>query len=241
MDPDAIRRHSRKRAQCRKRLFILLFCLKLKRQRGRKRYYYQQLNLEGRLRRGRGLNRNALVEPRQSPWAKLYSSMDDAALITVTGLDHAAFAELLRHYEVYFDQYTPWTGDCDGSTYKRLKVEVSKGRGRPRIINAAASLGLVLCWYRFRGAEFVLQGWFGFTHTHNNVWLRFGRRMLLKALKQHPMAEVKMPSPQKIAQLKSICHAKHDHLPHVYCFADGLKLMLEQAGEDDIQGMYYNS
>ena len=65
--------------------------------------------------------------------------------------------------------------------------------------------------------------------------------MLLKALKRHPEAVVKMPTDEQIEVMKGICSAKHDMLPNVYCFADGLKLMLEQAGEDDIQGMYYNS
>ena len=224
--------------QRRKRLllFAYRYYLSLK----RKKYFFQSLNLEGRLRHNRGLNRNSLVDPSASPWQKLYDSKDNPALITVTGLDHEAFAELLKFYEPLYNEYTPWTGQCDGTTYRRLRVSVSKGRGRKRIINAAASLGLVLSWYRFRGAEFILQGWFGFTHTHNNVWLRFGRRMLLKALKRHPEAQVKIPGDEEIKEMKKICLQRHDALENVYCFADGLKLMLEQAGEDDIQGMYYN-
>ena len=225
--------------QRRKRLllFAYRYYLSLK----KKKYFFQNLNLEGRLRHNRGLNRGSLVDPKLSPWQKLYDSRDNPALITVTGLDHDAFAELLKLYEPLYNEYTPWTGQCDGTTYRRLRVSVSKGRGRKRIISAAASLGLVLAWYRFRGAEFILQGWFGFTHTHNNVWLRFGRRMLLKALRRHPEAQIKIPDDEEIKEMKKICLQRHDALENVYCFADGLKLMLEQAGDDDIQGMYYNA
>ena len=150
--------------QRRKRLllFAYRYYLSLK----KKKYFYQSLNLEGRLRHSRGLNRSSLVHPHLSPWQKLYDSGDNPALITVTGLDHDAFAELLKFYEPFYNEYSPWTGQNDGTTYKRLTVSVNKGRGRKRIISAAASLGLVLAWYRFRGAEFILQGWFGFTHVH---------------------------------------------------------------------------
>ena len=120
-------------------------------------------------------------------------------------------------------------------------MDISKGRGRKRITSTSASLGLVLAWYRFRRAEFILQGWFGFTSTHNNDWLRFGRRMLLRTLRKNEDARVTFPEDGKIDTFKEICRRKHDMLEDVYCFADGLKLMLEAAGDDDIQGMYHNN
>ena len=202
--------------------------------------FRSQLNLEGRRRRDRCIRREALLDPDQSPWHKLYSSGNAASLITVTGMDPEAFGELLKIYKPHFDENTPWTGDCDGTKYRRLIANNSKGRGRKRIISAEASLGLVLAWYRFRGAEFILQGWFGFTGTHCNVWLRFGRRILLKSLRNHPDAKVSMPTTDEIRTLQGICMARHDALENVYSVADGLKLMLEAAPGDDVQGMYYN-
>ena len=233
---------NRERSKKKRESDLLLFWYLHAQQEKRSRTYFRDaLNLEGRLRRNRGLNRASLVDPQYSPWQKLFDSRDDPALITVTGLDHSAFAELLSLFEPLDNIFTPWTGKSDGSTYKRLKKPANTGTGPRRIISAEACLGLTLSWYRFRGAEFILQGWFGFTHTHNNVWLRFGRRMLLKALKKHPEAQVKPPSDEEVERLKEICVNRHSSLKNVYCFADGLKLMLEQAGEDDIQGMYYNS
>ena len=71
------------------------------------------------------------------------------------------------------------------------------------MVTARACLGLVLAWYRFRGAEFVLQGWFGFTGTQCNVWLRFERRMLLKALLAIAEAQVKFPTEGTIKEFQS--------------------------------------
>ena len=54
------------------------------------------LTYEGRQRRDRRIPRVALVDPKQSPWQKLYSSGNNQALVTVTGFDHEAFAFLLE-------------------------------------------------------------------------------------------------------------------------------------------------
>jgi len=155
----------------------------------------------------------------------------------VTGHDHSAFKSLLLVFAPMFNMYSPWTGHNDGATYKPIKNRLT---GRPRKINAAACLGLVLAWYRFKGSEFVLQGWFGFTGTPINVWLRFGRRMLLKALHKNTAARVRMPTADKIQQHKDIVQRRHPALKHVYCVADGLKLPFQSTGDDDIQGQHFN-
>ena len=109
---------------------------------------------------------------------------------------------MLDLHKPLFDDCSPWTGMHDGKTHIAMSKDKSKGRGRWRIITAEASLGLVLSWYRFRGAEWALQGWFGFTGGHTNVWLRFGRRMLLKCLSEHPEAKVKFPTDEEVERLK---------------------------------------
>jgi hypothetical protein len=85
-----------------------------------------------------------------------------------------------------------------------------------------------------------MQGWFGFTGTHANVWLRFGRRMLLKALMMHPEAAVKFPDDNEIEKLKDIVKQRHPNLTNVYCTMDGVKLYFEQCKELDVQSMYYS-
>ena len=79
--------------------------------------FRQLLTKEGRKRRERSLPRNALPNPIQAPWETVFQSNDDSALITVTGMDHEAFGELLQIYKPYFDQYTPWTGEEDSRTF----------------------------------------------------------------------------------------------------------------------------
>jgi DDE superfamily endonuclease len=162
-------------------------------------------------------------------------------MITVTGFDHAAFGTLLTIFEPYFYAYTPWVGKSDGTRMKRIKKKPGIEFGHPRKIDAKSCLARALAWYRFRGAEFILQGWFGFTGTHLNVWLKFSRRVLLYVLWKNELARVKMPTEDMVYSYKSMIKMRHPALDDVYCFADGLKLEFENTdGELDEQSMFYN-
>jgi len=227
-----------KRKRRRVRLIILLIVLlSLEEQRS----FRSSLIKEGRNRRRRSLNRKVLLHPSLSPWMKLYSSGTDGSLITITGFDHPTFQYILDLFTPFFSAFTPWCskqGGVDGLQYMRRNT--NEKRGKKRMVTAAACLGLTLAWYRFRGAEFVLQGWFGFTGTQTNVWLRFGRRMLVKALRTEEAAIVRFPSNESIEEWKAIIQERHDKLHHVYCFADGLKLRFQACSGLSEQGMYYN-
>jgi hypothetical protein len=126
---------------------------------------------------------------RHSPWAKLFCSGDDEALITVTGFDHTTFKHLLELFTPMFLIYTPWIGSNDGRTYKRVRTK----RGRKRMVTPTSCLAVVLAWFQFKGVQWILQGWFGFTARQTNVWLQFGRRILLRVLRNHPETVVKFP------------------------------------------------
>jgi len=215
----------------RKRVLFMAMLLKIQQKRFR-----HLLTLEGRRRRDRRIPRISLVEPSMSPWERLYGSGNDQALITTAGFDHTAFRELLVLFEPWFNSYTPWTGSQDGTSFKPLK----KKCGVRRLVDARTCLGLVLTWYRFRGAEYILQGWFGFTGTHLNVWLKFGRRGLTLILWNDPRARVKMPSDAQIESYKQVVAAKYSALTDVYSFADGLKLAFENCDDLDEQSMFYN-
>jgi DDE superfamily endonuclease len=205
------------------------------------RKWKYQLTLEGRRRRERRLPRESLLPPDRSAWSRLFDSGNDQALITITGFDHAAFASLVALFEPWFLSHTPWTGNQDGTTFRELPAPpIRYAGGRKRIINARTCLGLVLAWYRFRGAEYILQGWFGFTGSQANVWLRFGRRGLLLLLQNEPTARIEMPSVEHVNLLMSIVKERHDLLDDVYAFADGVKLFFESTADIDEQSMYYN-
>ena len=176
-----------------------------------------------------------------STWQKCFDSGDDGVLITITGFDHETFNYMLLHFQPLFSSHTPWCskqGGVDGLNYRKINTEET--RGMKRMVTAEACLGLVLAWYRFRGAEFVLQGWFGFTGTQCNVWLRFGRRMLLRALVLLDDAVVKAPTLEKVREYQDSIRERHVYLNRVYCFADGLKLPFEACSGLLEQGMYYN-
>ena len=163
----------RKKHQCRW-CRLLLFLYQYMKGKQKKHYYRKQLNSESRQRRDRNQIRASLKSPDESTWLKVFASGDDGALITVTGYDHETFQYMLSLFLPFFTNYTPWCskhGGVDGLNYRKLNE--NEKRGSKRMVTAQACLGLVLSWYRFCWAEFVLQGWIGFTGTQCNVWLRW--------------------------------------------------------------------
>jgi DDE superfamily endonuclease len=234
-DDDEEVEDARRRAAARRRHRVILVAWYLHRKR---LSFKAKLNLEGRRRRDRRIPRSALLHPSQSAWMNLHESGSDQALITVTGFDHEAFANLVALFEPWFESHSPWVGHKDGSRYRSLDPD--KSTGRKRLIDAKTCLGLVLAWYRFRGGGFILQGWFGLTGNHASVWIRFGRRGLFLVLKDHEHARVEIPDDDTIEALKHAVTARHDLLTDVYCVADGLKLHFEQHSDLDEQSMYYN-
>jgi len=217
--------------QRRKRIFLIAMLLKMQQKRFR-----HMLSLEGRRRRDRRIPRNSLVLPSMSAWEHLHQSGNDQSLITTTGYDHSAFRDLLVLFEPWFDNCTPWTGNQDGTMFKKLR----KKCGARRIVDTRTCLGLMLTWFRFRGQECILQGWFGFTGTHLNVWLKFGHRGLTLVLWNNNLARVTMPNDEQIAAHKEVVAAKCPALHDVHCFADGLKLAFENCDDLDEQSMFCN-
>jgi len=197
------------------------------------------LHDEGKRRRQRSLPRPALCNPTMSQWAMLCGPDIDQALIATTGFDHHAFRMLLAKFKPWFETREPWVGLQDGVCFAPLHPDRSKG-GRKRLVSAEACFGLVLSSCRFRGTEFILQGWFGFAGSHCNVWLRFGRQGSIALLWGDDAASIKMPTADKIAQLCQLTNNRHNMLTDVYCVADGLKSLFQTDGNLDEQSMFYN-
>jgi len=81
---------------------------------------------------------------------------------------------------------------------------------------------------------------FGVSSSPLSLWLRFGRRVINKVLHNHPDARVRFPDDTTIQMWKDAIVAKYDALTNVYVAVDGLKLYLQQAGDDRIQNYFYN-
>jgi len=148
-------------------------------------------------RRKRRIPRCALTNPHYSSFQVLLASRNDQAYITVTGLDVATFHHLLVRFERLCKPYSPYT--VDGKIVPLCHQQGTRG-GRPRSLDAAGRLGLVLCYSRTRGSLFAMQLMFGVTHSVLLVFLKFGMRLLYKVLKEDEGAQVCIPTPEKIRE-----------------------------------------
>ena len=151
--------------------------------------FYRALCNEDRQLRQRWIPRISLQDAHKSSWRRLYYSENDQVLITLTGLDHATFHQLLQLFHPIFDNYTPF-GNGD-------HIEKRSPRGRKRTVMALDILGLVLAWTWTRGALLSLQLHFGLSMTNLTTYLHFRRRIIVEVLKNNPLALITIPSPAK--------------------------------------------
>jgi hypothetical protein len=162
-------------------------------------------------------------------------SEDNQAMITLTGFDLPSFHYLANLFAPIYEQYTPY---MDGDGYIIRKVSMT--RGRPRMMNPADCLGLVLAWSRTRGSLMVLQLLFGMTMSPVSKYLQFARRILVKILKANPLARIKLPSVDKLEEYRTMIADRHPALDMVWGTMDGLKCRIEKAPDDIAQSRFYN-
>jgi len=72
------------------------------------------------------------------------------------------------------------------------------------------------------------------------MYLRFGRRVIIEALKSDSLAKIAIPSNEDIASYKEAVGAIYPLLSDVWSTMDGLKLYLQQSGNAEIQAHFYN-
>jgi hypothetical protein len=173
------------------------------------------------------------MDPSSSPFLKLYHSRCTQSFITYTGFDYESFDSLLLLFAPYFNEFTPYSDD--GGI-----VRVRRGKGRKRMISALVCLGLVLAWTRTRGNVFSLQLDFGLSHSCLCLWLRFGMRIIVNVLRDHPLARVRKPSREEVLAYQQATVAKYPSLPEVWGTLDGLNLNIQSTKDDKIQSIFYN-
>mmetsp|Transcript_14810 Transcript_14810/g.33985 ORF Transcript_14810/g.33985 Transcript_14810/m.33985 type:complete len:300 (-) Transcript_14810:117-1016(-) len=116
-------------------------------------------------------------------------------------------------------------------------------KGRKRQVDATCWLGLVLYWYQIRGSVARSTAMaFGLNSTPIYKWIKFGRRILLFVLQNHPFAKIRPPSEEDLKNYVSAIAAKHPILADekVWGAADGLKLQLQRSRDWTVQNRYYN-
>ena len=170
--------------------------------------YHSLLPPEERRRRDRRLPRCSIRKYKHSPFKYMYDSKNEQALLNTTGLDHRTFQELLILYEPFFKKYM-WDKKKKKVRLMKLDKFGRPYRRKPRDMDAAGSLGLILTWYRTRGAcTRNLSFTFGLTSSQMFNWILFGRRVLLSILQKHPLAKISLPTTKEINQYTNAVHAK---------------------------------
>lgn len=111
-----------------------------------------------------------------SAWRNMYTSRDDQIMIPLTGFDFASFHFIVNLFAPKYNEYTPVVG-WDGF----ILCKVSLTQGRPRLMNPADCLGLVLAWSRTQGSMMVIQWflWLGISSLHREFLLKCSRLTLL--------------------------------------------------------------
>jgi len=179
------------------------------------------------------IHHSTLMPPSQSAFQYLYKSGQDDASVTLCGFDHASFNDLHAFFKTQFDKYSPY--GKNGMT-KKLKKKFK----RPRLLSSIQCLALSLAWTRTRGSLKVLQIIFGLTPAHLSLWLRFARRLVVKILKDDPRAKVQMPTDRELEQFIKAIEAKYPALKDCWGAMDGLKLLVQVSGDDEVQRRFYN-
>jgi hypothetical protein len=209
---------------------ILYYCLLLQLEE-EELMYYEYIHA-----RDRRIPRIALIDPNCSPWQHLYVAGNDQAFITFLGLDKKTFDYLVSLFEPFYDRLTPHS-----SSGMIMKIKPGKILGgRPRKIDAKSCVALVLSYYRFKGPFFILQGWFGITHSAISVWSLFTMKILISIIKNDKEYEIIMPNDEKIRYYQELIKKRHPLLDGVFCVCDGLKLNLEKPRDIIIQSRFYN-
>jgi hypothetical protein len=197
-----------------------------------RRWIRQNLTIDGRRRRDRRYPRASLRSFAESPFKHLFDNGNEQSLINATGVDHAEFNKLLDLFKPIFDGHI--LNERTGSIRRRN----AQDRGRPRSIDAAGCLGLILIWYRTTGPinrSFPLM--FGLTQTPLERWLKFGKRCLFVALHDYIP---KLPSAEDVQAYKNAISAKYPHAADVAFAIDGCKMDIQAATNPIVQRQYFN-
>ena len=177
------------------------------------------------------IRRRSLQDPTRSIFWEVYKAGQDESLIQLCGFHKTGFDNLVRLFQPVYDRYTP-----HGTTIRIVK----KRAGRQRLLNATSCLGLVLTWLRSRGGNRFLCFMFGILPSSCSIWLRYGKRVLLKVLRYVEEAKVKMPTNEEVTTYTEMVAQKYPSLNDCWGAMDGLKVGVECAGDEVTQNRFYN-
>jgi hypothetical protein len=91
-----------------------------------------------------------------------------------------------------------------------------------------------------RGLLNVLELVFSLTYTNLSVYSRFGICLIVETFSNDPLTRVTIPSADEIESFIAAFAERHPLLNNCWAMMDGLKLYLQQAGNQEIQERFYN-
>ena len=180
--------------------------------------------------------RSSTVPPQRSLWYTLYYRGNQQAFISVTGLDPVCFHELLIVFKPLFDSNSP----CSSNNGYICCICQTAKQGYLCKITAHACPRLVLYWTRTAAFYWEMAGYFGMVTSCCDLWLRFGKCLLLQILLQWTDAQVRMLVEQKLEDYKKVVSARHPVLKHTCFIADRMKVLIGCSGLFLTQESFYN-
>ena len=167
------------------------------------------------------LTRSAILEPKLSPWARLYQFGDEGSFLELTGFTREAFRNLRN---VLF-------GDRDNN---------GRRVGRPSSLDFNGEVGLYLF---FVGSNMRLKHLclvFGVVPTTAAVTIWKIMNRICKMLKRHPAAEVYFPDAELMKVYARMVQTREPMVNNVIGFVDGLSLQVQCCDDMMQQNAAYN-
>lgn len=111
-----------------------------------------------------------------------------------------------------------------------------------RLLDAEACLALVLHYLSSAAQELFLQPVFGTTAAVATRLLRYGMRLLVRALADVPDARIMWPSPARCPQLADAVARKYPLLNGAFGlhFVDGLRLPIATSSDPQTENAFHN-
>lgn len=166
------------------------------------------------------LHRNALTSAHKSSWRQLLENGDESSFLHMTGfvlLKEALFSNDELHNLVLG----------------------KRKRGRPQLLSCEDQLGLLLFYIgSTMGVKWICMI-FGITPSTCSHFINMMLARVCNKLDKHPMARVKFPDNNKMAQFAAQIKGREQSIEDVIGFMDGLSLATECTSERIAQNAMY--
>ena len=166
------------------------------------------------------LLQSAIVDPRESPWKRLYKHGDDHSFLHLTGLNRHAFQMLL---EYIFD----------------LGEFTRRRRGRPRSLGPDGYLGLVLFYLGSTMNYKHLCLIFGITPSICSHMINWMLIKIVRELRDHPFAKAKFPNREKMREYAAMVQVREPLVNDIIGFMDGISFPAECTDDCIMQNTMY--